>query len=288
MRSIFSLLITLSVPLSGMGTQFLVLPSSAEELSIGSHATLPGLFPINPALFSAPEKYPHFSINRGSWLGDVTLSHLGYNQSFDNKTTHFGIKYSGLTGIEFRENIPQDNASSNFSAYGLSMDAGISIDRENQKFGFSISYIDLGLYTERSSGLGLNLGYALELKNKIDIGIAVQNIGKMNTLSNKAPSLPMRVSSGISKLIRSDRFVNNIFGSLEWNSLATESKIYLGNRFSWNRLDILFGYSTSQEVVESSIGVGLNLNRYHFSYGTRIGSQDLGIPKVLSVRLLLP
>ena len=40
-----------SVPLSGMGTQFLVLPSSAEELSMGSHATLPGLFPINPALF---------------------------------------------------------------------------------------------------------------------------------------------------------------------------------------------------------------------------------------------
>ena len=87
MRSIFSLLIILSVPLSGMGTQFLVLPSSAEELSMGSHATLPGLFPINPALFSAPEKYPHFSINRGSWLGDVTLSHLGYNQSFDNTIT---------------------------------------------------------------------------------------------------------------------------------------------------------------------------------------------------------
>ena len=288
MRSIFSLLIIFSVPLSGMGTQFLVLPSSAEELSMGSHATLPGLFPINPALFSAPEKYPHFSINRGSWLGDVTLSHLGYNQSFDNKTTHFGIKYSGLTDIEFRENIPQDNAFSSFSAYGLAMDAGISIDREDQKFGFSISYIDLGLYTERTSGFGLNLGYALDLKNGINIGLAVQNIGRMKTLSSKAPSLPMRLSTGASKLIRSDRFVNNIFGSVEWNSVVAASKIYLGNRFSWNRLDILAGYSTSKEVVESSIGIGLNLNRYHISYGVRIGSQDLGIPKVLSVRLLLP
>ncbi|GIS54462.1 hypothetical protein Ct9H90mP29_15040 [bacterium] len=62
MRSIFSLLIILSVPLSGMGTQFLVLPSSAEELSMGSHATLPGLFPINPALFSAPENIHIFQL----------------------------------------------------------------------------------------------------------------------------------------------------------------------------------------------------------------------------------
>ena len=288
MRSIFSLLIILSVPITGMGTQFLVLPSSAEELSMGSHATLPALFPINPALFSASKKYPHFSINRGSWLGDVTLTHIGYNQAWDNKTTHFGIKYSGLTDIEFRENIPQDNAFSSFSAYGLAMDAGISIDREDQKFGFSISYIDLGLYTERTSGFGLNLGYALDLKNGINIGLAVQNIGRMKTLSSKAPSLPMRLSTGASKLIRSDRFVNNIFGSVEWNSVVAASKIYLGNRFSWNRLDILAGYSTSKEVVESSIGIGLNLNRYHISYGVRIGSQDLGIPKVLSVRLLLP
>ena len=288
MRSIFSLLIILSVPITGMGTQFLVLPSSAEELSMGSHATLPGLFPINPALFSAPKKYPHFSINRGSWLSDVTLTHIGYNQAWDNKTTHFGIKYSGLTDIEFRENIPQDNAFSSFSAYGFAMDAGISIDREDQKFGFSISYIDLGLYTERTSGFGLNLGYALDLKNGINIGLAVQNIGRMKTLSSKAPSLPMRLSTGASKLIRSDRFVNNIFGSVEWNSVVAASKIYLGNRFSWNRLDILAGYSTSKEVVESSIGIGLNLNRYHISYGVRIGSQDLGIPKVLSVRLLLP
>jgi len=288
MRSIFSLLIILSVPITGMGTQFLVLPSSAEELSMGSHAVLPALFPINPALFSAPKKYPHFSINRGSWLGDVTLTHIGYNQAWDNKTTHFGIKYSGLTDIEFRENIPQDNAFSSFSAYGLAMDAGISIDREDQKFGFSISYIDLGLYTERTSGFGLNLGYALDLKNGINIGLAVQNIGRMKTLSFKTPSLPMRLSTGASKLIRSDRFVNNIFGSVEWNSVVAASKIYLGNRFSWNRLDILAGYSTSKEVVESSIGIGLNLNRYHISYGVRIGSQDLGIPKVLSVRLLLP
>ena len=130
------------------------------------------------------------------------------------------------------------------------MDAGISIDREDQKFGFSISYIDLGLYTERTSGFGLNLGYALDLKNGINIGLAVQNIGRMKTLSSKAPSLPMRLSTGASKLIRSDRFVNNIFGSVEWNSVVAASKIYLGNRLSWKRLDILDGYFTFIKITQ--------------------------------------
>ena len=125
MHLIFSLIIVLSVPLTGMGTQFLVLPSSAEELSMGSHATLPGLFSVNPALFSAPKKYPHFSIDRGTWLGDVTLTHLGYNQNSGNRTTHFGIKYSGLTDLEFRQESPQDDASSRFSAYGLAIDLSL-------------------------------------------------------------------------------------------------------------------------------------------------------------------
>ena len=288
MHLIFSFLLAFSIPLSGMGTQFLVLPSSAEELSMGSHATLPGLFSVNPALFSAPKKYPHFSIDRGTWLGDVTLTHLGYNQNSGSRTTHLGIKYSGLTDLEFRQDMPQDNASSRFSAYGLAIDGGASISRKNQKFGFSISYINFGLYTESSSGIALNLGYALELKNGVTLGLVGQNIGWMKKLSSSSPSLPLRFSTGLSKLIRSDMFTNNIFGSVEWNSIISAPKIYVGNRFSWNRLDILTGYSTAKEVVESSIGIGLNLNRYHIAYGVRVGSQDLGIPKTLSLRLLLP
>ena len=288
MHLIFSFLLAFSIPLSGMGTQFLVLPSSAEELSMGSHATLPGLFSLNPALFSAPKKYPHFSIDRGTWLGDVTLTHLGYNQNSGSRTTHLGIKYSGLTDLEFRQDMPQDDASSRFSAYGLAIDGGASISRENQKFGFSISYINFGLYTESSSGIAINLGYALELKNGVTLGLVGQNIGWMKELSSSSPSLPVRFSTGLSKLIRSDMFTNKIFGSVEWNSIISAPKIYVGNRFSWNRLEILTGYSTAKEVVESSIGIGLNLNRYHIAYGVRVGSQDLGIPKTLSLRLLLP
>ena len=147
MHSVFKIILTFLVPLYGLGTQFMVLPSSAEELSIGSHSTLPGLFPINPALFIASENHPDLSINRGVWLGDVVLAQIGYNQAMEKKVIHVGLKYSGLSDLEFRDDIPRDNALAEFSSFGLVMDAGVSIARETHKFGLSLSYIHMGLYT---------------------------------------------------------------------------------------------------------------------------------------------
>ena len=288
MRLIFSLLFSIAIQLQGMGTQMLNLPSSADELSMGSHATLGGLFPINPALYIANEKHPYLSLNRGNWIGDVSLSQIGYNKIGLDKVFHVGIKYSGLTDLEFRGNVPQDNASSNFSAYGLVLDAGVGFKRLNHSYGISISYVQFGLYTEQSKGVSIDLGYSIKLKNGYSIGLVAKNFGGMTKLENNSPSLPKRFCSGISKEFQFKNFKNSIFGSIEWNSLVSEAKVHLGNRFRWNRLNLLAGYSTSNQIVESSIGIGINFDRYQVIYGTRFGSQDLGFPKLLSIRVLMP
>lgn len=288
MRLIFSLLFSIVIQLQGMGTQMLNLPSSADELSMGSHATLGGLFPINPALYIANEKHPYLSLNRGNWIGDVSLSQIGYNKIGLDKVFHIGIKYSGLTDLEFRGNVPQDDASSNFSAYGLVLDAGVGFKRLNHSYGISISYVQFGLYTEQSKGVSIDLGYSIKLKNGYSIGLVAKNLGGMTKLENNSPSLPKRFCSGISKEFQFKNFKNSIFGSIEWNSLVSEAKVHLGNRFRWNRLNLLAGYSTSNQVVESSIGIGINFDRYQVIYGTRFGSQDLGFPKLLSIRVLMP
>tara|TARA_B100001758_G_scaffold245398_1_gene258342 strand:+ start:812 stop:1678 length:867 start_codon:yes stop_codon:yes gene_type:complete len=288
MRLIFSLLFSIAIQLQGMGTQMLNLPSSADELSMGSHATLGGLFPINPALYLANEKHPYLSLNRGNWIGDVSLSQIGYNKIGLDKVFHVGLKYSGLTDLEFRGDAPQDEAPSNFSAYGLVLDAGIGFKRLNQNYGISISYVQFGLYTEQSKGVSIDLGYSIKLKNGYSIGLVAKNLGSMTKLENNSPSLPKRFCSGISKEFQFKNFKNSIFGSIEWNSLVSEAKVHLGNRFRWNRLNLLAGYSTSNQVVESSVGIGINFDRYQVIYGTRFGSQDLGFPKLLSIRVLMP
>ena len=288
MHSVFKLFLILLFPLYGLGTQFLILPTHAEELSIGSHPTMSGISSVNPALFSVSLNHPGLSISRGIWLGDVTLTHLGYTQPAKGKTFHFNAKYSGLSDLEFRDAVPVDDALSTFSSYGVSMNGGFSVQREKQKFGISFSYIFMGLYTETTSGFGLNLGYARDIAKGMELGISIQNLGIMSKLSKDAPSLPTRMIGGVSKQIIFNDYQNTVYCSGEWNQSASTGKFYFGNNFRWNRLSIMGGFSASENVVESSAGFGLNLGQYQITYGIQFGSQNLGTPQILTFHFQLP
>ena len=288
MHSVFKLFLLLLFPLYGLGTQFLILPIDAEELSIGSHPTMNGISYVNPALFSASLDHPGFSISRGIWLGDVTLTHLGYTQPAKGKIFHFNARYSGLSDLEFRDAVPFDEALSTFSSYGVSMNGGVSIQREKHKFGISFSYIFMGLYTETSSGFGINLGYARDFVKGMKLGISIQNLGIMSILSKDAPSLPTRMIGGVSKQIIFNDYQNTIYCSGEWNQSVSTGKFYFGNNFRWNLLSVMGGFSASENVVESSAGFGLNLGQYEITYGIQFGSQNLGTPQILTFQFRLP
>ena len=288
MRLIFSFFLIAFTQIQSMGTQMLNLPSSADEVSIGSHPTLKGLLPINPALYVASEKHPYLYLNRGNWFGDVTLSQIGYNIPGLDKVIHLGLRYSGLSDLEFREDRPQDDPFANFSAYGLILDAGIAFQRFNRSFGISLSYVQFGLYNEESKGASIDIGYSLKMKNGYSIGLVAKNFGIMTKLENNTPNLPTRFSSGISKDFQFKNFRNSAFGSVEWNSIVSGAKVYLGNRFSWNRFSMLAGYSMSKKVTESSFGIGINMNRYQITYGTKFGTQNIGFPKLLSIKVSMP
>ena len=288
MHSVFKLFLILLFPLYGLGTQFLILPTHAEELSIGSHPTMSGISSVNPALFSVSLNNPGLSISRGIWLGDVTLTHLGYTQPAKGKTFHFNAKYSGLSDLEFRDAVPVDDALSTFSSYGVSMNSGFSVQREKQKFGISFSYIFMGLYTETTSGFGLNLGYARDIAKGMKLGISIQNLGIMSKLSKEAPSLPTRMIGGVSKQIIFNDYRNTLYCSGEWNQSASTGKFYFGNNFRWDRLSLMGGFSASENVVESSAGFGLKLGQYEITYGIQFGSQNLGTPQILTFQFQLP
>ena len=288
MHSVFKLFLILLFPLYGLGTQFLILPTHAEELSIGSQPTMSGISSVNPALFSVSLNHPGLSISRGIWLGDVTLTHLGYTQPAKGKTFHFNAKYSGLSDLEFRDAVPVDDALSTFSSYGVSMNSGFSVQREKQKFGISFSYIFIGLYTETTSGFGLNLGYARDIVKGMKLGISIQNLGIMSKLSKDAPSLPTWIIGGVSKQIIFNDYQNTVYCSGEWNQSASTGKFYFGNNFRWNRLSLMGGFSASENVVESSAGFGLKLGQYEITYGIQFGSQNLGTPQILTFQFRLP
>ena len=289
MHSVFKFFLILLFPLYGMGTQFLVLPVNAEELSLGSHPTFEGLNSFNPALYSASTQHPDFSMSRGKWLGDVTLTHLGYAQVLGSKNIlHISAKYTGLSDLEFRNAVPQDEATSTFSSYGVAMKTGLSFQQGKQRFGVSISLISMGIYNEVSSGIGLDFGYALKLNKGFMFGGTIQNLGIMTPLLNGAPELPLRLSAGLSKKLTFNDYRNTLYGSAEWNQISEAVKLKLGNHFRWNQLAILCGFASSENVVESSVGFGLNIHGAQISYAVQFGSQNIGIPQTLSIQIRIP
>ena len=285
MHTVFKVFFFLIYPLFSMGTQFLVLPYSTQELTLGSHAAVSSLSSSNPALFSGFDNKPEFYCDRGYWYGEATIAQFGCNLKSNNNVKHLGIKYSGINDLEFRDEVPQDNALANFSSFGLSFDLGMSLGREKHKFGFLVSLIHFGIYTEESKGIGINLGYAYQLNKDFRLGFVLQNLGVMTSLYSKKPVLPKRLLFGLSKKIYFNKYSNTLLGSFERNSLNNKNKFSFGNSFQWNRLKIHTGFSFSKEVTEASIGCGLMISRYSIDYGIRIGSQGLGIPKIISLRV---
>ena len=65
----------------GIGTQFLVTPYNANELSVGSHPTYLALVNLNPALYSEEKKSSSLMVNKGNWIGDVSLASLDYHHT---------------------------------------------------------------------------------------------------------------------------------------------------------------------------------------------------------------
>ena len=271
----------------GIGSQFLTLPFSSKELSIGSHPTLVEHNPVNPSLYSAYQNRPSISLNQGVWLGEVGLTQVGYNFKNNNFVTHFGFRYSGINDLEFRDDTPSDRPLSYFSSFGLSLDAGRSFKIGQQRFGLSISYVYYGIFTYESKGIGLNFGYSLDLKNKIKLGGAIQNLGKMTKLQTNEILLPQRIIVGVSKELKVSQIINFIYVSIEKNILVPSAKIYLGNHINWGRVNFYSGISSSKKVLETSIGFGVLINRFEVMYAIRYGSQNVGIPQFISLRFLL-
>ena len=287
MPIIFKIFIFFHVSVYGIGSQFLILPFSSKELSIGSHPTLFEHDPVNPSLYHAIEDRPSISFNQGTWFGDVGLTQAGYNFEKNNVITHFGFKYSGITDLEFRNDSPSDSPLSYFSSFGISFDAGQAIIRDNQRYGVSISYVHFGIFTYESKGLGLNFGYSLDLGNKIKVGAVIQNVGKMSKFRTDKILLPQRVLVGCSKEFKINQIKNSVYTSIEKNSLISTAKIHIGNHFNWTRFNLYSGFSFSSGVMESSTGFGLLLSRFEVVYGLRFGSQNIGIPQIISIRFLM-
>ena len=112
----------------------------------------------------------------------------------------------------------------------------------------------------------------------------------MSLLNDDSPKLPQRYLIGVSKLFNFLNVSNIIYNSMEVNNISQslKYKYTIGNKFSWRQLDILNGVSFSKNSNSISVGLGLNFKKYDITYGINIGSHNIAVPHVISLRFDMP
>tara|TARA_B100001996_G_scaffold382969_1_gene376564 strand:+ start:3127 stop:3993 length:867 start_codon:yes stop_codon:yes gene_type:complete len=288
MRFVFKIWQISLVPVFAVGTQFLTLPSSAQELAIGSHPTSFLYSSVNPALYNAHKSNPKFSISQGSWFGGASNSHISYNQRFKTRTLHFRIDHTDLSDLELRNNKPIDKPLAYFSAFGFSATIGLSNDFRRGSYGFSFSRIRMGIFNQSADGYTLGGGYLYRINKSLSIGLSITNLGIISKFESEKSVLPTRISVGFEKKIRFISYTDNIYATIEWNKFSAKYQFLLGNTFRWKSLIIMAGSSFNQDVFTSSTGFGLESKGYSVRYGIRFGSQNIGYPQSISIGIPLP
>ena len=288
MRFVFKIWQISLTPILAVGTQFLTLPSTAQELAIGSHPASSFYSSVNPALYNAPKSNPKFSISQGSWFGGASNSHISYNQRFKTRTLHIRVDHTDLSDLELRDNKPVDKPLAYFSAFGFSATIGFSYDIRRGAYGFSFSRIRMGILNQSADGYTLGGGNLHRFSKSFSIGFSVINIGTISKFELEKPDLPTRVLVGFEKKIRFKNYVDNIYATIEWNKFSAKYQFCLGNMFRWKSLIIMAGSSFNQDVFTSSTGFGLESRGYSIRYGIRFGSQNIGYPQSISLDIPLP
>lgn len=291
MRLIFKFLLiafSFSSLMLAIGTDFLVIPSTAGELALGTQTGMTSDSYLNPASQDSRAVGIEFDFSMGSWLDGVRASSLNIGYSLFNGQARSGFRFYGLDDIDYYDDRPSDQPLSSWGAYGISLDGSWSRKIGANQFGIGIHLLQIQLQTESSSGVGFDLGYIRTMGNKLTIGGAILNLGRMNTLLETAPDLPLRIAAGIAYKFSHPDFPTILGINAEWSKQREQLIYNIGSQTNWKFMSLKLGTQTSPEVITVSGGFTLNFGRYAIGYSIRFGSQQVGVPQLLDLSILVP
>lgn len=291
MPSIFKIAALFSLilyPVLGIGTGFLSLPASAQELALGQDPSAGSSPSANPALLGRQSGLSNLNISYGHWLGGVETINVSYLGQMQKYRTGLRIRHVGLDDLEFRTTRPSDEALAKFAANGTSIDLYLSHQWQNVSWGVSLRRIRMQIYTESSQGWAIDAGGVMPVGKRFSVGFSVLNMGSMNSFQQQVPELPFRVlaGAGFQWGIGKVSIMSSIGG--ESSSLVDGMIWRTGHQVHWRSINLSTGFQASKNVISLSCGFGLNLGIYRIQYGILFGSQGLGIPQMVDVRLRLP
>ena len=287
-RVLAAYLICTSSSLFALGTQFLLIPIDATNLAMGSHVSSGGSPSVNPSLLQSPKFVPSLFFNSGQWYGDIKTFGVSYNRRLKKINNEIFLRQVEITDLEYREDRPSDDPNSFFASYGFNIGSRLSLSTSFGHIGMTIKSIYFSIYDQSSSGVLFDFGYSRYFQNDWSLGLSILNIGAISKFYNENPKLPSMALIGISKEASIKTIENHFYFTADYSWLHSQSAVRIGNKIKWKQLMLMAGAEKTKHTSCLSFGVGFVYGRFGFTYGMRFGSQDIGVPKILSVNFLLP
>lgn len=185
---------------TGSGLDFLNISPSANLLSIAeAQSAVPsGAASVytNPALLTL-EQTSALDIHYTLWIAEVTNQFAAVNLRKNNRSIGFGVYSSKSDGFAARNQPgpPQGD----FSIGYLSLAGSYAYKLGPVSFGATGQYLREEVFQHRANGFAISVGTAGQLlEQRLTIGIAVMNLGKMEDLNNEATQLPSSFRGGLS------------------------------------------------------------------------------------------
>ncbi len=223
-------------------------------------------------------KENRFTFLHNQWIQGIGYEYFGLVHKMGrSRGIGLDLRYLHMDSLTGRDS--QISEPYTFRAYDLAGTVGYGMEvMENIFMGGSVRIIQETIEQEKSEGIGFDLGFLYRKEarsNRVQIAVALQNIGPgMKFVMEKEP-LPLNLRLGLAYFLK-----YNLTLALDWNKLKDSHPfINMGAEYCLSRLFTLRGgYSTDPELVSSarlSMGIGVMWREYRLDY-TYIPFEELG------------
>ena len=260
-----------------IGLKALVIPQSASLLSTSATGICYS-YEINPALLLVNDSY--ISLSKNSWIGGVAGQKISY--IFNNRN-YISFESLSINDIELRDEIASESPIGFFGAHWYAAEINESYDlafNDGLTFGYKIKFNYSKLFTESMHGYSIDLGFNNKIKENLDIGLLIKNLGKEYS-NNLRVNNDILFGFGIKyyrpdlKLILlSDYLIYDENNFLKFSAITTLPY-----------LNFVIGSTYSDSYKDLSFGVKLDYKKWALIFGNlNHNNQILGNPSSVEIR----
>jgi hypothetical protein len=255
------------------GMSFLKFGFGARNISMGDVGSVisndvTALY-YNPANLAGNEG-SQVMFMHNEWIQDVTSEVVGVKSSIFGLPVALGLNTTSVSGIEIRQKAEVDpEGTFNANYFFGSLSTGFFI-KENISFGVTAKYLYEGLYTDESTGWGVDFGLNYRTPYKgLTAAAVVKNLGSMDALRVESTKLPteFKVGAAYSFDLNESDFGLIAAGEFQKYTLDDDSHFNFGGEVMYkNIIALRAGYQTGYESRNFTGGVGLIWGNLNFDY----------------------